>query len=122
MANQNTSPNESDPGSSERWLFAVAVIAMLALSVALFVTLRIFGGIFQQARDGAIEALLIQSAAIGVIVMASIQTVRAIVPVRSKFHRQRVSVWLGRSPDELKKKKSASSGTECASELRGTTG
>jgi len=96
-------PPPADSKANERWLFAIAAVAMLALSVALFAALRIMGGVFQQARDGAVEALLVQSAAIGIIVMATIQTVRAIVPIRSRFHRRRVSRWLGRAPDELRK-------------------
>ena len=102
MADHTTSSTNSNPTWSEPWLFASAAVAMFALGILLFAALRIFSGVFQQARDGAVEALLIQSAAIGVIVMASIQTVRSIVPVRSWFHRTRVSVWLGRAPDELK--------------------
>ncbi len=100
---KDTSSTGSTQAWSEQWLFASTAVAMLALSLLLFAALRIFSGAFQQARDGAIEALLIQSAAIGVIVMASIQAVRAIVPVRSWFHRHRVSVWLGRAPDKFKK-------------------
>ena len=98
-----TSATGSKATRSEQRLFASSAVAMLALSLLMFAALRIFGGVFQQARDGAIEALLVQSAAIGVIVMASIQTVRAIVPVRSWFHRKRVSVWLGRARDEFRK-------------------
>src|SRR5262245_58006991 len=102
MADQTNPPTNPDPMKSDQPLFGAAALLMLALSILLFAGLRIFGGVFQQARDGAIEALLIQSAAIGVIVMASIQAVRAIIPVRSKFHRVRVSAWLGRSKDKLK--------------------
>ena len=103
MANPTSSPKDSGPRGNERWLFAFASIVTFVLAVALFTAMRVFGGVFQQARDGAMEALLVQSAAIGVIVMASIQMVRAIVPVHSRFHRQRVSTWLGRAPDEMKK-------------------
>lgn len=73
MANQTTPPPSSNSTRSEQWLFAGAVLAMLVLGVLLFAALRIVSGVFQQARNGALEALLIQSAAIGVIAMASIR-------------------------------------------------
>jgi len=103
MADQTRPPSESEPARSEAWLFAFASALTFVLAVALFAALRMAGGVFQQARDGAMEALLLQSAAIGVIAMASLQLVRAMVPVRSWFHRHRVSTWLGRAPDELRK-------------------
>lgn len=103
MADQASSSGASRPRWSEGWRFVFASLATLALSIALFAALRILGGVFQQARAGAMEALLTQSAAIGVIVMASIQMTRAMFPVRSWFHRYRVSKWLGRAPDPLKK-------------------
>ena len=103
MAARTSPPKDAGPTWNEGWLFVFASGVTLALAIALFAALRILGGVFHQARNGAMEALLVQSAAIGVIVMASIQMVRAIVPVRSWFHRQRVSTWLGRAPDELRK-------------------
>lgn len=103
MADQSTPPPSSNSTPSEPWLFAAAVLAMLVLGVLLFAALHIVSGVFQQARTGALEALLIQSAATGVIAMASIQAVRTIVPIRSWFHRESVKVWLRRADDELKK-------------------
>jgi len=88
--------------SREPWQFLAAAVVALLLCIGLFVALHIVGGVFQQARVGAIEALLVQSAAIGVIVMASIQAMRAIIPVRSHFHRRRVANWLRRAPDPAK--------------------
>ena len=96
----------SQEKSREFWHFLTAALVALVLCLGLFVALRMVGGVFEQARAGGIEALLVQSAAIGVIVMASIQTTRAIIPVRSHFHRWRVKKWLGREDDpkkELKK-------------------
>src|SRR5215218_5044194 len=93
--------SRSGQKSREKWFFVGTALVMLTLCMALFAVVRLLI-VFPQARTGAIESLLLQSAAIGVIVTASIQTVRAILPVRSRFHRVRVESWLGRAPDDSK--------------------
>ena len=95
--------SSSEEKSREKWLFVSTALVMLMLCLASFAVVALLNAGFVQVRTGAIEVLLMRSAAIGVIVMASIQTVRAIIPVRSRFHRQKVKTWLRRADDESRR-------------------
>lgn len=86
--------------SLNSWTFAAAVVTMLLLSLGIFwATPRIVEGVFNKARPKAVAALVIECAAIGAIVMVSIQAVRNVYPVRGAFHRLRATTWLQRGND-----------------------
>jgi hypothetical protein len=56
---------------------------------------------FDQMGRGVVAAAVLECLAIGVVVMASIQAVRGVVPVRGVFHRQCMVRWLSR-PTKLR--------------------
>jgi len=73
---------------------------MLVMSLGIFwAVTQMTQAMFASLGSRLVAPILVECLAIGVIVMASIQTVRGVFPVRGAFHRQRMVLWLSRLED-----------------------
>ena len=83
--------------TKNRHSWTIATVVMLVVSVVIFWAItQMTAAMFDQMGRRVVAAVVLECLAIGVVVMASIQAVRGVVPVRGVFHRQCMVLWLSR--------------------------